>query len=92
MIGPSTKVIDAHGAAVIPGLIDSHGHVRGLGEALEALDLRGIKSEAEIADRVRAAAKLAKPGEWILGAGMGSEPVGVEAVSGCGIDFGGGSR
>src|SRR5258707_10706985 len=29
--GPSTKVIDAHGAAIIPGLIDSHGHVEGLG-------------------------------------------------------------
>ncbi len=66
-IGPATKVIDAHGAAVLPGLIDSHGHVRGLGTALETLDLRGIRSEAEIADKVRAAAAQAKPGEWIQG-------------------------
>lgn len=66
-IGPSTKVIDAHGAAVVPGLIDSHGHVRGLGTALETLDLRGITSEQEIAERVRAAAKQHKRGEWILG-------------------------
>jgi predicted amidohydrolase YtcJ len=67
LIGPNTKVIDAHGLAVIPGLIDSHGHVRAFGTSLETLDLRGIKSENEIADRVRAAAKQAKPGEWILG-------------------------
>src|SRR5580704_1742648 len=40
LVGPSTTVIDAHGAAVIPGLIDSHGHVRALGTALETLDLR----------------------------------------------------
>lgn len=66
-IGPSTNVIDAHGLTVIPGLIDSHGHVRALGAALETLDLRGLTSEKEIADRVREAARQAKPGEWILG-------------------------
>ncbi len=67
LIGPGTQVIDAHGAAVLPGLIDSHGHVRGLGSFLETLDLRGITSEREIADKVRAAARQAKPGEWIQG-------------------------
>jgi predicted amidohydrolase YtcJ len=67
LIGPGTKVIDAHGLAVLPGLIDSHGHVRGLGTSLETLDLRGLTSEKEIADKVREAAKKAKPGEWILG-------------------------
>src|SRR6187399_2261402 len=56
-IGPSAKVIDAHGATLIPGLIDSHGHVRGLGTLLEELDLRGVASEREIADRIRAKAK-----------------------------------
>jgi predicted amidohydrolase YtcJ len=66
-IGPSTNVVDARGATVIPGLIDSHGHVRGLGTALETLDLRGVQSEQAIADKVREAAKEAKPGEWILG-------------------------
>ena len=45
-IGPSTKVIDAKGAAIIPGLIDSHGHVRALGDMLGNIDLRGVASEA----------------------------------------------
>ena len=66
-IGPSTTLIDAHGATLIPGLIDSHGHVRGLGEMLETLDLRGITSERGIVDKVRAAARQHKPGEWIIG-------------------------
>ena len=66
-IGPSTTLIDAHGATLIPGLIDSHGHVRGLGEMLETLDLRGITSEREIVDKLRAAAKQHKPREWIIG-------------------------
>jgi predicted amidohydrolase YtcJ len=66
-IAPSTQVIDAKGATVIPGLIDSHGHVRGLGEMLATIDLRGVASESEIVEKVRAAARQRKPGEWILG-------------------------
>ena len=32
--GPEARVIDAGGAVVLPGLIDAHGHVMGLGRAL----------------------------------------------------------
>ena len=63
----STKVIDAKGAALIPGLIDSHGHLADLGDFLETLNLRGIASEREIVEKVRVAAMTAKPGEWIRG-------------------------
>ena len=66
-IGPSTRKIDAHGATIIPGFIDSHGHMAALGSSLEALDLRGTKSEQEIAGLVRSAARSRKPGEWIQG-------------------------
>jgi hypothetical protein len=31
-IGPKTRRIDAQGAAIVPGLIDSHVHMRGLGD------------------------------------------------------------
>ena len=65
--GKATRTVDAHGAMVMPGFIDSHGHVQGLGESLETLDLRGVKSEAEAAALVQKAAKTAKPGEWIRG-------------------------
>jgi predicted amidohydrolase YtcJ len=66
-IGPSTRRIDAHGATIIPGLIDSHGHMEALGDSLETLDLRGTKSEQEIANIVRHAARGRKPGGWIRG-------------------------
>ena len=29
-IGPETKVLDLAGATVVPGFIDSHGHMAGL--------------------------------------------------------------
>lgn len=65
--GTAAKTIDAHGAAVVPGLIDSHTHMEGLGDSLENLDLRGVQSEAEAAQLVRKAAQDRKPGEWIRG-------------------------
>ncbi len=66
-IGPNTKVIDAKGAAVIPGLIDSHVHLAGLGFQLETFDLRSVNSIEEVAAIVRKAAATKKPGEWVLG-------------------------
>jgi hypothetical protein len=66
-VGPSTRVIDAKGATIVPGLIDSHGHVRSLGDMLGSIDLRGVTSEGEAVEKVREAAKRYKPGEWIRG-------------------------
>ncbi len=66
-IGPTTRRIDAHGDTIIPGFIDSHGHMESLGDSLETLDLRGTKSVEEIAGIVRKAAQNRKPGEWIRG-------------------------
>lgn len=68
-IGPGTKVLDVKGATVIPGLIDSHVHLAGLGQALEILDLREASSIEDVLRQVREAAAKAKPGEWIRGRG-----------------------
>jgi predicted amidohydrolase YtcJ len=65
--GPATRVVDAHGATIVPGLEDAHGHFTELGEMLQELDLRGTTSSAQIVDRVRQRAAAARPGEWILG-------------------------
>jgi len=54
---------------VLPGLHDAHGHLLGLGAALESVDLVGTKSLAEIVARVRARAAGTPPGEWIVGRG-----------------------
>ncbi|HET6363150.1 MAG TPA: amidohydrolase family protein, partial [Gemmatimonadota bacterium] len=67
--GPDTMVIDAGGAAVLPGLIDAHGHVMGLGRALRILDLVGTESAEEIAEMVGEAAADRPTGDWITGRG-----------------------
>jgi hypothetical protein len=65
--GAATRVIDARGAAVLPGLHDAHGHFTGLGASLQVLRLRGTTSWEQIVGMVRRRAASARPGEWIQG-------------------------
>lgn len=65
--GPSTRRIDAKGATIIPGLIDSHVHMHGLGDILQSFDLRAVKSIAQVAAIVKDATAKSSPGEWIQG-------------------------
>lgn len=66
-IGPKTQRIDAQGAAVIPGLIDAHVHLRGLGDLLETFDMRFTKTKEEVAQQVKTATAKLPPGEWVRG-------------------------
>lgn len=65
--GPATRRIDAKGATLIPGFIDSHGHIANFGDSLEILDLRASPSAAEVAATVAKAAAARKKEEWIRG-------------------------
>ncbi|HET7456266.1 MAG TPA: amidohydrolase [Gemmatimonadaceae bacterium] len=67
--GPRTRVLDLAGRTVIPGMVDAHAHLLGLGTALRNVDLTGAKSYEEVIARVAARAKQAPPGAWILGRG-----------------------
>ena len=67
--GPQTRVIDLDGKTVIPGMVDAHGHVSGLGTALATVDLTGASSYDEIIARVVARARTTPPGQWITGRG-----------------------
>jgi predicted amidohydrolase YtcJ len=67
--GPKTRVMDLAGATVLPGLVDSHTHVVGLGEKQTQVDLIGVATEAEAVDRVAAFARRVPKGQWILGRG-----------------------
>ncbi len=66
---PQTQRLQLNGEFVIPGLIESHGHFVGLGQARMMLDLSSAKSWEEIVDLVGKAAQHREPGEWILGRG-----------------------
>jgi predicted amidohydrolase YtcJ len=72
-IGPATEVIDAGGKLVVPGFIESHGHFTGVGESQLVLKLGAVKTWDEIVAMVEAAAKSAKPGQWIYGRGWHQE-------------------
>lgn len=68
MRGPETRVVDLDGATVVPGLVESHGHLNEIGEKAEEVSLVGARTESELADRLRAAGERPE-GEWILGSG-----------------------
>ncbi|MGH9755177.1 MAG: amidohydrolase [Blastocatellia bacterium] len=67
--GARTRVIDLQGATVIPGLVDSHTHVAGLGEKQSQVDLTDVQTEEEAVARVVAFAAKVPKGEWIVGRG-----------------------
>src|SRR5437588_2394415 len=50
----AASIIDEHGRTVMPGLIDAHGHVLGLGFSALQLDLVGSSSLADLQQRLRA--------------------------------------
>ena len=69
LAGSSTVVIDLHGATVVPGIVDAHAHLLGLGNTLQRVNLVGSTSYDEVVNRVKAWAKDVKPGVWIQGRG-----------------------
>ena len=72
-IGKATRVIDLTGMTAVPGFIEGHGHFTELGRTLTELDLTKAKTWDDILAMVAAAAKQAKPGQWILGWGWHQE-------------------
>ncbi len=65
--GPGTRLVDAAGRTVTPGLFDAHPHMDREGlKARGGLAIAGLASVAEIAAAVREAAARTPPGEWIV--------------------------
>ena len=71
-LGGITRTIDGGGRTLLPGLIDAHGHVMGLGQSALTLDLVGTASLAELQQRLKAYA-AANPKGWIVGRGWNQE-------------------
>ena len=67
--GPSSRVVDLGGSVVIPGMVDAHAHLLGLGQSLRNVNLVGAKSYDEVIARVANAAKGLPDGQWLLGRG-----------------------
>jgi predicted amidohydrolase YtcJ len=65
LIGPATRVIDARGRTVIPGLIDTHVHALDVAAAEAAQPFRNLRSIAELQTWIRTEAARHPPGSWI---------------------------
>jgi predicted amidohydrolase YtcJ len=74
LAGPATRIVDLGGRTVIPGLIDSHMHaVRAALFYATEVNWIGAHSIAEAMGRIAAAARAARPGQWIIVAGGWTE-------------------
>lgn len=67
--GSSTRTLDVTGMTVLPGFVDAHAHLKGLGSSLSQVDLVGTKSPKEARQRVLERMASARPGEWVEGRG-----------------------
>jgi len=67
--GEESRVIDLAGATVIPGLVDSHTHVFGLGAQLDQVNLVGVETEEAAIALIVERAENVPAGEWIVGRG-----------------------
>ena len=68
-----TYKLDGKGQFLIPGMIDSHGHVMGLGFGALTLDLTDTRSLAEALAKIAAYAQAHPDRPWILGRGWNQE-------------------
>jgi predicted amidohydrolase YtcJ len=65
--------IDGRGRTLIPGIIDAHGHVMGLGMGALLIDLSDTNSLQEAQERIRAYAAANPTPRWIIGRGWNQE-------------------
>lgn len=70
LIGSDTMVIDLEGMAVLPGFIDTHGHLFSSGVGLGHIDCSeeaGVRSIRDIQERIAERAGRTPRGGWIIG-------------------------
>lgn len=67
--GPGATHLDFPGATIVPGLVDAHAHLTGLGKALMEVDLVGARSIEDAVARVQAAAATLPGDGFVEGRG-----------------------
>jgi predicted amidohydrolase YtcJ len=69
--GPRTRVVDLRGRTLLPGLIEAHCHIAGVGAFHRSINLKWphVRSIEDVKFRVAEAARAQAPGSWIVGRG-----------------------
>jgi predicted amidohydrolase YtcJ len=68
-VGSATRVVDLNGRYVYPGFVDAHAHFPGIGTREMTLNLEGTRTRDAFLEKVAAAVRQKKPGEWVTGRG-----------------------
>lgn len=66
---PDSDVVDLERKTVMPGIIESHGHLLSLGQSFLELNVAGIETPQEVVLIVKERVKDTPAGEWITGWG-----------------------
>jgi predicted amidohydrolase YtcJ len=67
--GEGATVEEFPRSTIVPGLVDAHGHLAGLGAAAAVQSLQDARSEGEAAALLKRAGAAATLGGWVLGRG-----------------------
>ncbi len=70
--GPDTEIIDLHGAALLPGLIEPHTHPDLSAQMYAWVDVSGFvnPSVIQVEQQLRTAVAAARPGDWVFAFGL----------------------
>lgn len=69
LAGADTRIDNADGCVIIPGLTDAHLHWEGVAHSLKSVNVFEVPSKAAALNRVAARVRESQPGEWITGHG-----------------------
>ncbi len=67
LVAKGTRIIDAKGKTVVPGLVDCHVHMMGFGSLLRSIQLTDVRSIRKMQDRIREFSRGLPKRTWIQG-------------------------
>lgn len=68
-VGAATKTIDAGGRLALPGFNDSHVHFITTGNQFFSVNLNGVRTRAEIIEKIKRNVQYLPKDAWVLGSG-----------------------
>ncbi len=71
--GRGTRIDNAGGRAIIPGLTDAHIHWEGVARSLKEVNVFEVPTKAEAIQRVAEHVRDLAPGEWVSGRGWAQD-------------------
>ncbi len=63
----TTESINANGATIVPGFIDSHTHLSSGSKIVTGINLTGVREKSVWLEMIAERVKTMEPGEWLLG-------------------------